>query len=227
MGFKVATTAEVYEELHSNGASASSSVDRIKAITGELKNALESGAEGDVYEFGVYKGSTSLVLAVSLAHPGINKKLYLYDTFEGMPKGDPEVDTKIKISRGPLPEGALAFSEENLISFVEEKTAKLTGKPPAFTTIKGDIRETYKGCSPIAFAVMDVDYYDTTKFLYDTMAPNLSVGGVVYVDDYFNWEGARKATDEFLDKNTEFEGYLVRPKWFFIRRKLKGNSNGV
>jgi len=51
-----------------------------------------------------------------------------------------------------------------------------------------------------ARCLRDVDWYDPVKTCLDRIWPHLIVGGVIILDDYQDWGGCRKATDEFLLK---------------------------
>ncbi len=67
--------------------------------------------------------------------------------------------------------------------------------------LKGLVQETMSLNEPVSFAHIDVDWYDPVKTCLERILPNLSVGGVVVLDDYFDWSGCRKATDDFLRKH--------------------------
>ena len=53
---------------------------------------------------------------------------------------------------------------------------------------------------PIALLRLDGDWYDSTKICLEHLYPLLSPGGIIIMDDYWTWEGCRKATDEYRDK---------------------------
>ena len=67
----------------------------------------------------------------------------------------------------------------------------------------GEVEDTLVVDAPIALAHVDVDWYDPVMTCLERIAPHLSVGGIIVLDDYFDWSGCRKATDDFL-KNTPF-----------------------
>ena len=52
--------------------------------------------------------------------------------------------------------------------------------------------------SQIALLRLDTDWYESTRHELEHLYPRLATGGVLIVDDYGHWEGARKATDEHL-----------------------------
>ena len=45
---------------------------------------------------------------------------------------------------------------------------------------------------------LDTDWYESTKAELEILYPKLSNGGVLIIDDYGHWEGARKAVDEYF-----------------------------
>jgi len=66
--------------------------------------------------------------------------------------------------------------------------------------IKGLVQETMKlEDTKVAFAHIDVDWYDPVMTCLKRIWPNLSIGGSIILDDYFVWGGCTKATDEFLE----------------------------
>ena len=67
--------------------------------------------------------------------------------------------------------------------------------------IRGRVEETIPGSAPPAISLLrlDTDWYDSTKIELETLYPRLSAHGVLIVDDYGVWDGARKAIDEYLE----------------------------
>jgi len=163
------------------------SADRCHVLYTLLRQAAH--IEGDVWECGVYKGGTAAMAAAILSDKAPTKKLYLFDTFEGMPETDAERDLHKK---GDFADTSL----ETVSSYVKEEGICVFRK--------GFIPETFAGLESarIAFAHVDVDIY---KSILDCMAfiwPRVSEGGFVVFDDYGfpSCPGARKAVDEFFAK---------------------------
>ena len=52
----------------------------------------------------------------------------------------------------------------------------------------------------IAILRLDGDWYESTKVCLDNLYDKVASGGYIIIDDYGHWEGAKKATDEFLAK---------------------------
>ncbi|MFD0856966.1 TylF/MycF/NovP-related O-methyltransferase, partial [Actinomadura adrarensis] len=71
--------------------------------------------------------------------------------------------------------------------------------------VRGPVEETVPGHAPeqIALLRLDTDWYESTRHELDHLYPRLVSGGVLILDDYGYWKGARKATDEFLERTGE------------------------
>jgi predicted O-methyltransferase YrrM len=69
--------------------------------------------------------------------------------------------------------------------------------------IKGKVEDTVPGAAPetIALLRLDTDWYESTRHELEHLFPRLSPGGVIIIDDYGHWQGARRATDEYLQQN--------------------------
>lgn len=184
------------------------SVERLFSLIEACRYVSEAKIEGCVVECGVWKGGSSMAAALSLLKFGeANRNLYLYDTYEGM--SAPEaVDRKI----GDDELAAVKFEETKMsedssdwcYSPIEEVSQNLatTGYPKErLRFIKGKVEDTLPKQSPdepIALLRLDTDWYASTKVELELLYPKLVPGGVLIIDDYGTWEGARKAVDEYF-----------------------------
>ena len=76
-----------------------------------------------------------------------------------------------------------------------------TGYPEAQVTyVRGPVEETIPGTMPhrIALLRLDTDWYASTAHELRHLFPRLVTGGVLIIDDYGHWEGARRAVDEYF-----------------------------
>lgn len=64
--------------------------------------------------------------------------------------------------------------------------------------VRGLVQDTLTGTGPVAFAHIDLDWYDPVSVCLQRIYPRLSVGGSIVVDDYHDWGGCRRAVDAFL-----------------------------
>ena len=69
--------------------------------------------------------------------------------------------------------------------------------------IKGKVEDSIPGHIPekIALLRLDTDWYESTKHEMTHLFPRLVQGGVLIIDDYGHWEGARRAVDEYCADN--------------------------
>jgi len=53
---------------------------------------------------------------------------------------------------------------------------------------------------------LDTDWYESSKYELEQMYDNVVSGGVIIFDDYYHWNGQRKATDDFFaSKNLKYD----------------------
>jgi hypothetical protein len=66
--------------------------------------------------------------------------------------------------------------------------------------VRGKVEDTVPGSAPAQIAVLrlDTDWYESTRHELEHLIGRLAPNGVLIIDDYGHWEGARKAVDEWL-----------------------------
>jgi hypothetical protein len=87
------------------------------------------------------------------------------------------------------------------------RNLRSTGYPESrMHFVKGRVEETvpHPGLREIALLRLDTDWYESTRHELLHLYPLLSVGGVLVLDDYGHWQGARRATDEYLRDHPEY-----------------------
>jgi hypothetical protein len=94
--------------------------------------------------------------------------------------------------------------EKNLYEIVQNNLKRFGVKEKEHNVklVKGLLQKTMKINQPVAFAHIDVDWYDPVKVSLERIIPQLVVGGSVILDDYNDWSGCRKATDEYFEEIT-------------------------
>lgn len=194
------------------------SVERLIALMDATSYAVRRGIPGALVECGVWRGGSVLATVEVLLHHGVtDRDVYLYDTFEGMTRPS-EMDTSpFEQERSALAswtrserEGRRpwewAFAPE---VFGLEQVRDLlyaTGYPrDHIHFVVGSVEETIPGRSPnsIALLRLDTDWYESTRHELLHLYPRLSEGGVLIIDDYGHWEGARRAVDEYFASDAE------------------------
>ena len=166
-----------------------------------VRHVVRHGVPGDVVECGVWKGGSIMMAALALLELGDTARdLWLYDTFEGMPApGEKDVSTHT----GQAAAEVYADEEEWCRSPLDEvrRNVESTGYPvDRIHYVQGKVEETIPGTVPerIALLRLDTDWYDSTWHELVHLYPRLQPHGLLTVDDYGYWEGAREATDAFL-----------------------------
>jgi hypothetical protein len=85
---------------------------------------------------------------------------------------------------------------------VKANVAKVGYPAHLIEFIVGDIRKTSRDyrCHPMALLRLDTDFYDSTKVEMEVFYPHLMPYGVLLIDDYGHWDGARKAIEEYAQE---------------------------
>jgi O-methyltransferase len=183
------------------------SSERMHALYQAINYAMDAGLDGDVVECGVWRGGSSMLAALALLERQDSARtLWLYDTFEGMtPPG--ELDVKYD---GAPADQLLATQERSAdavndwcVASLEDVHANMAGTGyPAdrVRLVKGKVEETIPAEAPEAIAVLrlDTDWFESTHHELIHLYPRLVPGGVLIVDDYGWWQGAREAVDRYL-----------------------------
>ena len=184
--------------------------ERVHALIHSLAYIHRNGIEGDIVECGVWRGGSMIAAAQTLQSLGdTSRNLWLYDTFEGMSaptehdvssKGTKATDKFVKRQTGE-------DTSDWCLASIGEVTANVTatGYPKEnLRFIKGKVEATLPAQSPekISLLRLDTDWYESTLHELETLFPKLAVGGVLIIDDYGDWSGARKAADEYFAKHS-------------------------
>jgi O-methyltransferase len=154
----------------------------------QLKRIKEQEIPGSLAELGVYKGHTAKLIHHMLPE----RKLYLFDSFNGFPE---------QVIRENF-DGEERPQTVNFDNTSKEEVLKYVNGNDNVEVREGVFPETAKGLEQeiFAFVHLDADLYQSTldglKFFY----PRLSPGGCIIVHDYnHDWEGVKKAVDEFSE----------------------------
>lgn len=165
---------------------------RLRGLYEAVCHVAERGIAGDVVECGTARGGSAALLGLAMKEFGVKRTLWVFDTFEGMPSptsADPDYEIAAAYEgtcRGDLVDVSALFERLGIL-----ETARL---------VKGRFEDTVARTEtgPIALLHVDGDWYQSVKVCLDHLYDRVSPGGIVQIDDYGHWQGARKAVDEFL-----------------------------
>ena len=181
------------------------SMERGYALYKAVEYVAQAKISGDFVECGVWRGGSSMVAAHAMLAFGDLRHLHLYDTFAGMTAPD-EVDRTPFHDRGAYERWQLAERPGHndwCYAELEEVQRNLTstGYPQALLHFhKGLCEETLPETQQekISILRLDTDFYKSTYAEMKYLFPRVAQGGVLIIDDYGHWEGARKAIDQYL-----------------------------
>ena len=187
------------------------SPERIVALSNAVEYIVGNDSNGAFVECGVWKGGSALVMILTLQRLGcVDRDIYLFDTFEGM-TAPTDVDRSIRNESAK----SLMESSDQETSWIwarseldEVRRLTLeTGYPSEKVHFcKGSVEETIPQHAPqtISLLRLDTDWYESTRHELHHLFPRLIGGGVLIIDDYGHWQGARKAVDEYIsDHNVD------------------------
>ena len=179
---------------------------------------------GVVVEAGTARGGSAIVMAAAKAP---ERPMKVYDVFDMIPPpGSQGRRRRPRALRRDRPgrrrrawAGDLYYGyHEDLYAEVGDSFARL-GVPLTdnrVELVKGLFEETIDLDGPVAFAHLDGDWYDSTMVCLTRIAPRLSSGGRLVVDDYYAWSGCHQAVDDYFRGRDEFR-LLERAKLHVVR----------
>lgn len=184
------------------------SPERIHALRESVRHVTKHQIPGAIVECGVWRGGSMMTAAATLLESDDRSRtLYLFDTFTGMPEPS-DID---KDNRGELAATRLEREDRTTgavwaNSPIDEvrRNMRATGYPEdRVVLVAGRVEQTIPDAAPeqIALLRLDTDWYESTRHELVHLYPRLSVGGVLIIDDYGHWEGARRAVDEFIEEH--------------------------
>ncbi|MEI2714494.1 MAG: TylF/MycF/NovP-related O-methyltransferase [Nocardioides sp.] len=181
------------------------SPERLFATCEAVRYVVKHNIPGAIVECGVWRGGSSMAMLRTLQEVGDeSREAYLFDTYEGMSEPT-EVDVTItgedaakgmaEQEREGSPLWAYAPFED-----VQRNVGSVGYPAERVHFVRGMVEDTIPEQAPeqIALLRLDTDFYESTKHELDHLIPRLAPYGVLIIDDYGHWEGARKAVDEWL-----------------------------
>ena len=173
---------------------------RMENIQSCATQALADGVPGDFIETGVWRGGATIFMRGLLhAHGDASRRVWVADSFEGLPSSTSEVDRRIVPGYAETSKDELAVSLED----VRANFAKYNLLDDRVVFLKGWFKDTLPTApiDKLALARLDGDLYSSTMDAITVLYPKLSVGGFLIIDDYGGWETCRIAVNEYRQKH--------------------------
>ena len=181
---------------------------RCRALWDQCHQVLQANIPGCFVECGVWRGGSAAVMGLAIRNSGQQRDLHLFDSFEGLPEPTDRDGAQAREYSGGHASGVLRSVEQCKAGLDEVKTfllGRLGFDPSRVHLHVGWFQNTLPvdagKLGPIALLRLDGDWYESTRFCLEHLYSNLSPGGVIIMDDYWAWEGCRKATDEYRETN--------------------------
>lgn len=190
---------------------------RMWALLNAVKHVTSKDLQGDFVECGVWRGGNLILMAQALEGIGKSRKIWGFDTFSGM--SDPSiydtypdgthVDLELRQTKKDENVGNIhAFASYDLVI----TNLRNNSVRENIELVKGPVEETLfsRDNLPdlISILRLDTDWYESTKVELEILYPKLVKGGVLIIDDYGHFSGARKAVDEYFGEDKPWMHYV-------------------
>jgi len=160
------------------------------------EQCLKNNIPGDFIETGVWRGGATIYLSGILEAYNVDgRKVFVADSFEGLPPPDSE--------KYPLDKGDTHHTRDELAVSVEEVKANfqqfnLLSEHVVF--VKGFFEDSLETADIDRLSVLrlDGDMYGSTMTVLEQLYHKLEVGGYLILDDWL-LKGARKALMDFRE----------------------------
>ncbi len=170
-------------------------VDRLNNVRRLMQAALDENIPGDFIETGVWRGGCCILMRGILAANEIrDRKVYVADSFAGVPPPRPDVYPADRDLR-------LDLSTELVVSLAEvkENFRRYGLLDDQVVFVEGLFSKTLPAldAGPFALIRLDGDLYESTSIALRCLYPRLSPGGFLIVDDYGVIKACRQAVDDY------------------------------
>jgi len=179
------------------------SEERIFALRDAVVHLVRRSIPGAFVECGVWRGGSAMVIAATLAQLGAEREVVLFDTFSGMtPPTDADIDLHGARAEDLLADGSPLREQYLARAALDDVRANLSlvdYPGHLIRYIEGPVERTLPAEAPASIALLrlDTDWYESTRHELMHLYPRVEAGGVVIIDDYGHFLGARRATDEY------------------------------
>ena len=199
---------------------------RLSMMETIIREIIIQKIDGDICEAGVYKGGMTILFAALLKENNVNKKVYNFDTFQGIPynyrSSISSADEQTKISDRKWG-GKLKYKLHKVKRNFE--TFNLLDDNIIF--VEGLFKDTLPitNVETLSLLRVDCDMYQSTYEVLHYLYPKLVVGGYVVFDDY-KFQPCKKAIEDYRKKyniSTEYKfGLTIDPIMYWIKSDISG-----
>ena len=183
-----------------------------------IRTIKEEGIEGDLIETGVWRGGAAIFMKAVLKELKImDKKIWLADSFQGLPKPNKKFpidqlsnlhkERILKVSREEVEENFRTYDLlDDQVMFIEGWFDKTLPKAPIHK---------------LSILRLDGDLYESTIISLEALYPKLVIGGFVIIDDFNAFQFCKKAVLDYRLANNINENMIEIDKEAIFWRKEK------
>lgn len=158
-----------------------------------LRDIIINQIQGDLVELGVYKGYTARLIH----YYAPDRKLFLFDTYEGFDEKDLEIE---KMRTGHhINSHFKSAGVQAVIKYIKPQNNNVI---PVVGIFPQSLPEDFNA-KTFSFVNIDMDLYEPTIAALNYFYPKTNKGGYLLIHDYNSWSGAREAVDEFFQGKSE------------------------
>ena len=201
-------------------------VQRLYSLFSNAKRICEQNLSGNFVECGVAAGGSSAMLGyVIKKYSRLPRKLFSFDTFEGMPDaGEKDVAFGVSAQDTGWGKGTCAAPLESL-----EAISKILDSWDYILPFKGLFADTLpvhkKEIGQIALLHADGDWYESTMDIFRNLYDSVLEDGFIQIDDYGYWDGCKRAIHEFeAEKRVNFHLKVIDATGVSFTKKPVQNS---
>ena len=180
---------------------------RMNNVQGCVEDVIRRGVPGDLIETGVWRGGTTIFMRSILEAYGVrDRRVWVADSFEGLPKPDAEhYPQDADDSFHTYPELAIPMEK------VQANFARYGLLDDQVCFLKGWFKDTLPTApiERIAVARLDGDMYESTMDALKAIYPKLSIGGYLIVDDFGAVPGCKEAVEDYCREHGISEAIQV------------------
>jgi O-methyltransferase len=202
---------EFMEIYHQCGRYSMTGLEPMYALYKAVEYIARNNIKGDFIECGVWRGGSSMLIAKTLQKfESTHRSIYLFDTFEGMsaPTSD-DISALNGTSARALLDATAGDKQSKIWCYASLDEVRNNMQSTGYHEskifyVKGKVEDTmpsYSFSSPFALVRLDTDWYESTKVEMQVLYPQIVQGGILIIDDYGHWQGAKKAVDEYMGEN--------------------------
>jgi Macrocin-O-methyltransferase (TylF) len=189
---------------------------RLNNLRELTERALQEGVAGDLIETGAWRGGACIMMRAVLAAYGVtDRRVFVADSFEGLPKPDPAI---YPVDAGDLHHIFPALSVS--LDEVKRNFEQYGLLDDRVVFLKGWFKDTLPSApiDRLAILRLDGDMYESTILALTSLYSKLSPGGFCIIDDG-NVPGCQAAVRDFRERDKIGEKIVNIDDWGLYWRK--------